>query len=156
MTYRKYNCTTDTNIILDLHQKVFKESNILPPPIERLIKMEGTIVEDNNKPIAYLLYSTNISIKRNNNLWLYLEYIGVIPTYRHRGLGRILIEVFIENLDKNNIPSYLDVEENSDHTDKLIKWYEKYGYRITEEQQTSKYEIITMTRMERKTDNLIF
>ncbi len=150
LTYRKYNCTLDTDIILDLHQKVFEGSNVLPPPIERLMKMEGTIVEDNNNPVAYLLYSKSISIKRNNNLWLYLEYIGVIPTYRHKGLGRILIEVFIENLDKNNIPSYLDVEENSDHTDKLIKWYEHYGYKITEQHRTSKYEIITMTRMERK------
>ncbi|ARF09997.1 acetyltransferase [Indivirus ILV1] len=146
LSYRYYNYSIDTDTILDLHNIIFVNSDLLEPPIERLIKMEGIIIELNKKPIAYLLFSRNI---KNNELWLYLEYLGVIPKYRNRGLGKLLINSFIKILDKAKINSYLDVEENSICTNKLIDFYTKYGYEITEYHRTSKYEDVTMTRMTR-------
>lgn len=146
LVYRKYNNTLDTDLILDLHKKVFEGTKVLLPPIERLRIMEGIVMKNHNIPVAYLLTSKS---RKRDSTWIYLEYIGVVPEYRHNGLGGILIDLFIKNLDNNNLSSYLDIEENSGHTDNLIKWYEKYGYKVAEQGRTSKYEVVTMTRMER-------
>ena len=147
--YRKYDCMTDTDIILDLHKKVFCQSKLSLPPVHRLMIMEGIIVNDNNnsEPIAYLLYSKN---KRDQS-WIYLEYIGVDPKYQNNSIGKMLIELFIDNLTKNKLYSYLDVEEDAIDTLKLIRWYSKYGYKVSEEHRTSKYESVKMTRMIRTT-----
>jgi GNAT superfamily N-acetyltransferase len=66
--------------------------------------MEGIIIELNKNPIAYLLFSRNI---KNDELWIYLEYLGVVPEYRKRGLGKLLLNSFIKTLDNAKINSRL-------------------------------------------------
>ena len=160
-SYRKY-CVSDADSIYKLHKKVFKYSKFQHIKMDFLKKLEGYVIinhkNDNHKIIAYLVYSRNISQKRNNELWIYLEYIGVHPKYQGSGLGKILIDLFTDDLDSNldKLPSYLDVEDDTNVTERLIKWYMKSNYVVVKPHMKANKEDVFMTRMVRQTKECVW
>jgi ribosomal protein S18 acetylase RimI-like enzyme len=108
------------------------------PTIKYLKSLNGYVYEYNDIILGYLLYhySTNITnpIIMTNTIsfsdYCYLDYIGINPDFQGNCIGQMLIKKFNNYLDFNNLTSILHVEENTNFTDKLIKWYERNEYII--------------------------
>jgi len=146
ITFRDYDSTTDKELVRKLDDVIFDYSNIDYEPSTGMQK--GWIVEQNDEPIGYLLFTPFIS-KKYGNEWITLDDIGT--KIQGKGIGSQIMNRFISYLDENNKPSRLLVEENTPHTERLIKWYKKYNYTILRTHDKSQHPKVTFTTMIRAT-----
>ncbi len=61
---------------------------------------------------------------------LHLGPIGISPDAQSLGLGSALMDCYIEQLDREAAAGYLE----TDHP-KNVKFYEKFGFEVRDEQQ---------------------
>ena len=55
----------------------------------------------------------------------YLWFIGVYPPFQHSGIGSKLLQEVIEDVDKKNLPLYLETS-----TIENLPWYERFGFKV--------------------------
>lgn len=64
---------------------------------------------------------------------LYLKNIAFIPEYRRQGLGKQAMSYISKEARKHNYPVWLSTFRTNQE---VIKFYEKLGFRTTEEKET--------------------
>ena len=151
---RMFNPHTDSGRIEELMLKAFDYSRLPLPSLTEIKEMKGFILDENGDISAYLLYSLFESTRDPKNpLWYYLEYIGTHPSSQGKGHGKKLMQRFIELLDDDQVPSFLDVEEGSPLTDVLLDWYPRFGYKVFREHIPSKSDpSVKITKLKRIID----
>lgn len=60
-----------------------------------------------------------------NTPYWYLNFIGVDPPFRGRGIGSTHLEKMLIKIDREKLPCYLE-----SFTEENIKWYEKYNFKV--------------------------
>ncbi|NCN03890.1 MAG: GNAT family N-acetyltransferase [Candidatus Pacebacteria bacterium] len=83
------------------------------------------VAEDNNKLVGYLAASPKL-ISYRKSRYLEVDNIGVIPTYRSHGVGKMLMDICKEWARENNyqklyVNSYFQNEQ-------AIRFYKKNGF----------------------------
>lgn len=76
-----------------------------------------------------------MALKRKDKDTFYLEKLSVLPAYRHNGYGLLLLNYakdYVKSLQGNNISIGIIYENKI-----LLKWYEAYGFEITDIKQFS-------------------
>lgn len=126
MTLRKYNPSIDANETYLLIQKLFGNSKLLYfENLEDFYDYNGWVIvegkEEEDIIIAVLLY-TYMSGK---DIY-YLDFIGS----KVKGCGTKLLKHFL-NYTSVNKNIYLHVEKSA-NMNRLISWYEKYGFVVSE------------------------
>lgn len=166
---REYSFDIDFSEIYKLHSNIFSYSKERLPTIEELKTMKGyitTTFEDENTNTSsrkevisgYLLYSisdiqlyltkankTPFSV--NDDRTLYLDYIGVNPLYQGQGIGRILMNTFLDFTSRMRFTSILDVEKDTPHTNTLVSWYTKNGFYVFLEHEEENIDLVCMIRL---------
>jgi ribosomal protein S18 acetylase RimI-like enzyme len=136
----------DAEDVYKIHKEIFSYSKIPMVDTEDLRKMYGWVFEDDGEIVAYLLYS-KFKSPTTKDPWYYLEYIGTDPEYRNQGLGQQLIEKFHKKALKKRLPTFLGVEKDTPHTDKLLKWYSSFNYDVKREEESKKAEGVIFVTM---------
>lgn len=127
---RHFNPVHDTDGILTLHKRVFAHSKEQLPTKTDLASYHGFVCCDENTVSGYLLYSVETDSLSENKI-TYLDYIGVNPDCQTLGIGKLLIQAFCSSvLDISGLFCILHVENDTLHTQKLIDWYQRYGFTI--------------------------
>lgn len=103
--------------------------------------MKGYVTTHNLTITGYLLYS-NYNLKM-----LYLDYIGVNPLYQGQGIGKILMNTFLNFTSRMRLNSFLDVEKDTPHTKTLISWYTKNGFYVLLERKEDNVDLVCMIRL---------
>lgn len=109
--FEKYKEKVWGNIVCALKAKMYK----VGMQASKLIK---PIREYNKK--AHLQFAPN-------EHW-YLQTLGVDPPHQGHGIGSILMEYMLENIDKNPLPVFLETS-----TEINVKFYERFGFSVMEE-----------------------
>lgn len=55
----------------------------------------------------------------------YLELLGVIAGQRRSGIGAALVQEFLAEADKDDVPTYLETSERNN-----VEFYERLGFRV--------------------------
>ena len=58
----------------------------------------------------------------------YLDTIGVEPSEQRTGLGTALLDLMLERIDEDALPSFLDTSAPDN-----LGYYERFGFRVTAE-----------------------
>ena len=58
----------------------------------------------------------------------YLDTIGVEPSEQRTGLGTALLDLMLERIDEDVLPSFLDTSAPDN-----LGYYERFGFRVTAE-----------------------
>lgn len=123
------------NKIIDLSKTLFYyDGLLLQSDIEdfKIVffnkRTKGWYYTIGNEPIAFLVYREVAYKKYSDDTWLYIDYIGTNPKYENQRYATNLMEIFIKENDKT---SYLHVINNTRYTERLVKWYSKFGYLKT-------------------------
>jgi N-acetylglutamate synthase-like GNAT family acetyltransferase len=97
----------------------FMESNIIENQLKNGLKMYGYNINDKIVGCGgYSLYKDQIYI---------IERLGILPEYRHKGIGTKLM-VFIENKIKENNGKIAEIHV-VDINKILVKWYKNMNYK---------------------------
>jgi len=132
-TLRRYNAPGDTASIHKLDHSIFKCGSSK----QELEKMLGWVIDEGFSPVGYLLY-TRVDDKN-----LFLETIGVDPTWRGQGIGTELMNKIISKADdqEQNIHLYINKQHQG-----LVKFYELFGFTIKNKTCSKAYTSIAMYR----------
>ena len=95
----------------------FIESNIIENGLNNGLKMYGYYL--NNQIIGCVGYSFY-----KDNMY-FIERLATLPEYRHKGIGKILME-YVENIIKKNNGKIIEIHV-VDENKRLIDWYKKLG-----------------------------
>lgn len=104
-------------------------------------------IKDDKKPIGCL------EIIPKDEQHLLLHQIFTLDEYRHNGIATNLLKEFFHWLTSKFehvqitlqvIPSVYDFSEIKDKQNKLIKWYKKFDFEITEIKKTNLFDIPIM------------
>lgn len=101
------------------------------------------ICEHENKIIGFL-------VAAHRNEVLQLRYFIFLPEYRGIGLGKKLMDEFIEFMKHNNYKQAFLWTTNEQHS--AIALYTQYGFTLTEEKQSNAFD---KKLMERRYDMLL-
>ncbi len=77
---------------------------------------------------AYNAFSSRIRRRSAPHKHWFLTMLAVEPAYQKNGYGQALMHFMNQALDKINLSSYLET-----HTKANVKFYEKFGYKLVEE-----------------------
>lgn len=102
-------------------------------------------IENNSKPIGWLEI-----IKSDNKNYL-LQKIFVLPEHRNNGIATKLIKKFLESINNcfirlEVVPDVNDFSEITKLQEKLIKYYEKFGFKLTRKIFTPLFYIPEMSK----------
>lgn len=117
---RSYSPLFDSIEVFSLVKEIFVNSNLIQfETLNDFLSYKGWVISNNTKILAVLLFTETNKIENK----YYIDFIcSKVPGY-----GSYLLEHFISN---KNI--YLHVEKFL-NTDRLITWYEKYGFSIIDD-----------------------
>ena len=114
--------------------KVFSHDG--PKPVNDILDMKNVLHDEHtkgwymktDKPISFIIFSEDDFTHRFGSIWSYLEFIGTDTNYTGHGYAKHLLEMYLN--DNKDRTIYLHVMNNTPHTERLIKWYSKYGFKI--------------------------
>lgn len=72
------------------------------------------------------VYRTLLAVHPEEPHW-YLSVIGVEPTSQGRGLGRALLSRYLERVDRERMPSYLESDRAAN-----LPFYERAGFEVVD------------------------
>jgi len=97
----------------------FIESNIIENGLNNGLKMYGYYLDDQIIGcVGYSFYKDNM---------YFIERLATLPEYRHKGIGKILME-YVENIIKENNGKIIEIHV-VDENKRLIDWYKKLNYK---------------------------
>ncbi len=70
-----------------------------------------------------------------------LDVIGVEPELQGKGLAKFMIEAKLKDLDRQNIPCYLETSDREN-----LKYYEKFGFHNYHQYRLMTFDIFCMFR----------
>jgi ribosomal protein S18 acetylase RimI-like enzyme len=79
------------------------------------------------KLFAYMDHSEEMRQRHIRPPFWYLQLLGVDPRRHGKGHGALLLRSMLSRLDRENIPSCLDTENESN-----VAMYEHFGFRVVE------------------------
>ena len=97
----------------------FIEPNIIENGLNNGLKMYGYYLD--NQIIGCVGYSFY------KDHMYFIERLATLPEYRHKGIGKILME-YIENKIKENNGKIIEIHV-VDENKRLIEWYKKLNYK---------------------------
>jgi len=124
----------DADDIFELALTVF--SFDCPKPANDRLEMKNVLYDPNtkgwfikdDKPVAFLLYTEDDFSYRFGSVWSYIEFIGTDNKYAGKGYAKQLLETYLHHHINQNL--YLHVINNTSYTERLIRWYSKYGFKM--------------------------
>ena len=129
----------DSHLITDILNKSFMtvaiQFNFTKETVERFPAFMESVVIDNQFKNGLKMYGYNINNKivscagysfYKDKVYL-IERLGTLPEYRHKGIGRKLME-FIENIIRKNGGEIAEIHV-VDINKILIKWYINMNYK---------------------------
>lgn len=105
-----------------------------------------------NGGISYFFKVGRKTVKKQNSLYSYtfsthkrlvpsqywyLSIIAVNPSYQGKGISRMLLNSMFEQIDKQNLPCFLDT-----NNEKNIPIYKHFGFKILKEYEISDTNVI--------------
>ena len=97
----------------------FIEPNIIENGLNNGLKMYGYYLDDQIIGcVGYSFYKDNM---------YFIERLATLPEYRHKGIGKILME-YVENIIKKNNGKIIEIHV-VDENKRLIEWYKKFNYK---------------------------
>lgn len=104
-------------------------------PTNAAFLQDGKLLEDLSRGIdmfGLFVNSTQVgfmALKQKDKDTFYLEKLAVLPDFRHKGYGRLLLDYardYVKSLQGSSISIGIIYENKI-----LLSWYEAYGFKIT-------------------------
>ena len=106
----------------------------LPPggsevrPVQQILLLPGMAMRVGRSLGRLLQAMEAADLNHPKEPLFYLPFVGVVPEYQGKGIGKTLLTPVLEKCDRDQIPAYLEASAPGN-----LRLYERHGFEVTEE-----------------------